>query len=195
MTKKKSKKGEPKTMREAADQAAADERQSKLPITARDVRITRQEIELPHALAETEVEHARGRVMILEVEITALSKEHADLQAEARGIAKTITKKRAEVSKLSAEAHTKVRHILTGVRIEHDFAAAQLRYYRLDRGEIDPVTKERAGELYDTQPMPPEEREEAIFKPTSPDRVVLDDGAAEPAGDADEAVNAKGGDA
>ena len=195
MTKKKSKKGEPKTMREAADQAAADERQSKLPITARDVRITRQEIELPHSLADTEVAHVTAQAMALEVEITRLSKDLADLQTMARGKAKEIAQKRAEVSKLSAEAHTKVRHILTGVRIEHDFAAAQLRYYRLDRGEVDPVTKERTGELYDTQPTPPEEREEAIFKPTSPDRVVLDDGAAEPAGDADEPVNAKGGDA
>lgn len=194
-TTKKSKKGEPKTMREAADQAAADEKQAKLPITARDVRITRQEIELPHALAETEVEHVKGKVMLLEVEITALSKEHADLQTMARGKAKEISQKRADVSKLSAEAHTKTRKLVVGVRVEHDFAAAQLRYYRLDRGEINPETKERVGELYDTQPMPPEEREEAIFKPTSPDRVVLDEGTAEPTGDADEAVNAKGGDA
>lgn len=195
MSTKKSKKDAPKNLREAAEQAAADERQSKLPITARDVRITRQEIELPHALAETEVEHVKGKVMLLEVEITALSKEHADLQTMARGKAKEIAQKRAEVSKLSAEAHTKVRHILTGVRIEHDFGAAQLRYYRLDQGPIDPETKERLGVWYDTQPMSPEEREQAIFKPTSPDRVVLDDDTAEPTGDADEAVNAKGGDA
>lgn len=195
MSKKKNTKGEPKTLREAADQAAADERQAKLPIAARDVAVTREEVELPHALADTEVAHVTAQAMALEVEITRLSKDLADLQTEARGISKTITKKRAEVSKLSDEAHTKTRKLVVGVRVEHDYAAAQLRYYRLDRGEIDPVTKERTGELYDTQPMPAEEREKAIFKPTSPDRVVLDDGTAEPTGDADEAVNAKGGDA
>ena len=93
--------------------------------------------------------------------------------------------------------------ILTGVRVEHDYQAAQLRFFRLDRGPRD------VGELYDTTAMPPDEREKAIFTaPKDAERVVVDE---EPAADESEtppatdariepslvdepAVNAKGGD-
>jgi hypothetical protein len=90
--------------------------------------------------------------------------------------------------------------ILTGVRVEHDYQAAQLRFFRLDRGPRE------VGELYDTTAMPPEEREKAIFTaPKDAERVVVepDDAADEDRAadakqrdeDADDepAVNAKGG--
>lgn len=175
---------DPSGLRAAGKKLAADDAakaQSKLVLDARDIAITREEIELPHKLAETEVTHITAQAMALEVEITALSKDLNDLQTQARGKSKEIEKKRKETSKLAAEAHTKTRMILVGVKVEHDYPAAQLRYYRLDRGPIDPVTKERVGELYDTKAMPPEEREKAIFTaPKDAERVVVDE---EPAAD------------
>lgn len=187
----------------AAGKKLADadaKKQLKLVVNDRDdVPVTREEVELPYALSETEIAHVNGQVMRLEVEITALSKEHSDLQTQARGKSKEIEKKRKEVSKLAAESHTKTRRILTGVRIEHDYQAAQLRFFRLDRGPRD------VGELYDTTAMPPEERERAIFTaPKDAERVVVEDdetqppdatAPTDPAPPADEpAVNAKGGD-
>ena len=187
---------DPSGLRAVGAKLAADEKQAKLPIVSADVAVSREDVELPVALAETEVEHARAQVMALEVEITAHAKDLEALQAEARDKSKTIAKKRREVSKLSTEAHTRVRMLVVPVRIEHDYPRGQVRYYRLDRGVPE------VGELYDTKAMPPEEREKALFKAPPPEeRIDLDDDAEAPAEQSetdasDEPdVNAKGGDA
>ena len=200
-------KADPSGLRAAGAKLAADDakKQMKLVVAARDVPVTREEIELPHALSETEVKHASGMAMQAQGELDSLEGEKAAIAKKLAEKTKEITDKRKEVSKLSAEARTGVRRILVGVRIEHDYQASQLRYYRLDRGPVDPDGT-RKGELYDTKAMPPEEREKAIFTaPKDAERVVVepDDAADEDRAadakqrdeDADDepAVNAKGG--
>ena len=179
----------------AADDAA--KAQSKLVLDARDIAITREERELPQALAQTEVQHVAMGCARLQGEIDQLEADKAKLQKEVGELNKEIGTKHKELSKGSAEVRTGTRMILTGVRVEHDFQAAQLRFYRLDRGPAG------VGELYDTTAMPPEEREKAIFTaPKDAERVVVDDTIAEgePSEDAapgesvaEPAVNAKGG--
>lgn len=160
----------------AEDEAKA--KQSKLVLDARDIAITREEVELPRSLSETEVAHAQAQVMQLEGEIDELTREKERLAKEASEKAKEITKRRKDVSKLAQQSRTRTEMLLTGVRVEHDFQAAQVRYYRLDRGPRD------EGELYDTKAMPPEERERAIFTPPKDaERVVVEEKPA---------VNAKG---
>jgi len=178
-----------------ADDAAA-KAQSKLVLDARDIAITREERELPQALAQTEVQHIAMACARLQGEIDALEADKSKLQKEIGELNKELGTKHKELSKGSAEVRTGTRMILTGVRVEHDYQAAQLRFYRLDRGPRD------VGEHYDTQPMPPEERERAIFTaPKDAERVVVDDETQPPATDAriepsivdEPAVNAKGG--
>lgn len=176
-----------------ADDAAA-KAQSKLAIDARDIAITREERELPQALAQTEVQHVAMACARLQGEIDGLEAAKSKLQKEIAELNKEIGTKHKELSKGSAEVRTGTRMILTGVRVEHDYQAAQLRFYRLDRGPRD------VGELYDTTAMPPEERERAIFTaPKDAERVVIDEDAAPdeppaaPGESVDPPVNAKGG--
>lgn len=177
----------------AADDAA--KAQSKLVLDARDIAITREERELPQALAQTEVQHVAMGCARLQGEIDQLEADKAKLQKEIGDLNKEIAAKHKDLSKGSAEVRTGTRMILTGVRVEHDYQAAQLRFFRLDRGPRD------VGELYDTTAMPPEERERAIFTaPKDAERVVVADeepdatAPTEPPPASDEpAVNAKGG--
>lgn len=183
---------DPSGLRAAGKKLAEDEAakaQSKLPITARDIAITREERELPQALAQTEVQHVAMANARLSGEIDALETDKARLQKQIGDLNKEITAKHKDLSKGSREVLTGTRMIVTGVRVEHDFQAAQLRFFRLDRGPRD------IGELYDTQAMPPEEREKAIFTPPKDaERVVVEepDIATAPT-DPAPAVNAKGG--
>lgn len=195
---------DPSGLRAAGKKLAADDAakaQSKLMIDARDVAITREEIELPQALAATEVQHVAHACARLQGEIDALDANKAKLQKEIGDINKDITAKHKDLSKGSAEVRTGTRMIVTGVRVEHDYQAAQLRFYRLDRGPRD------VGELYDTKAMPADEREKAIFTPPKDaERVVVtEDDAADEDREADRvqrdegandepAVNANGGD-
>jgi len=156
-----------------ADDAAA-KAQSKLVLDARDIAITREERELPHALAETEVKHIAAACAQLQGEIDVHEAEKARLQKQIGEKNKTIAALHKDLSKGSAEVRTGTKLLLVGVRVEHDYQAAQLRFYRLDRGPRD------VGELYDTTAMPPEERERAIFTaPKDAERVVVDDAAAD----------------
>lgn len=192
---------DPSGLRAAGTKLAADDakKQMKLVVDARDVPVTREERELPQALAQTEVQHVAMGCARLQGEIDQLEADKAKLQKEVGELNKEIGTKHKELSKGSAEVRTGTRMILTGVRVEHDFQAAQLRFFRLDRGPAG------VGELYDTKAMPPEEREKAIFTaPKDAERVVVEDGETpppdataptEPPPAADEpAVNAKGGD-
>lgn len=192
---------DPSGLRAAGKKLAADDAakaQSKLVLDARDIAITREERELPQALAQTEVQHVAMGCARLQGEIDQLEADKAKLQKEIGDLNKEIAAKHKDLSKGSAEVRTGTRMILTGVRVEHDYQAAQLRYFRLDRGPRE------IGELYDTQPMPADEREKAIFTaPKDAVRVVVDDTIAEgdPSEDAapgesvdEPAVNAKGGD-
>jgi hypothetical protein len=176
---------------------AAAKAQSKLVLDARDIAITREERELPHALAETEVKHIAAACAQLQGEIDVHEAEKARLQKQIGEKNKTIAALHKDLSKGSAEVRTGTKLLLVGVRVEHDYQAAQLRFYRLDRGPRD------VGELYDTTAMPPEERERAIFTaPKDAERVVVEDDETQPpATDAriepsivdEPAVNAKGG--
>lgn len=163
---------DPSGLRAAGKKLAADEAakaQSKLAINARDVAVTREEIELPHALAETEVRHIANANAQLQGEIDQLEADKAALQKQITEKNKAIATKHKELSKGSAEVRTGTRMLLVGVRIEHDYQAGVLRYHRLDRGARD------VGELYDTKAMDPEEREKAIFTPTNEERIHVED--------------------
>lgn len=167
---------DPSGLRAAGKKLAADDAakaQGKLVLDARDIAITREERELPQALAQTEVQHVAMGCARLQGEIDQLEADKAKLQKEIGDLNKEIAAKHKDLSKGSAEVRTGTRMILTGVRVEHDYQAAQLRFYRLDRGARD------VGELYDTKAMPPEERERAIFTaPKDAERVVVDEDAA-----------------
>lgn len=165
---------DPSGLRAAGKKLEADEAQAKLPITARDIAVTREEIELPQALAQTEVQHVAMACARLQGEIDQLEADKGKLQKEVGELNKEITTKHKELSKGSAEVRTGTRMIRTGVRIEHDYQAAQVRYFRLDRGPRE------VGELYDTKAMDPEEREKAIFTPPKDgERLVVEEGTAE----------------
>ena len=182
-----------------ADDAAA-KAQSKLVLDARDIAITREERELPHALAETEVKHIAAACAQLQGEIDVHEAEKARLQKQIGEKNKTIAALHKDLSKGSAEVRTGTKLLRVGVRIEHDYQAAVVRLFRLDRGPRE------IGELYATEPMDPEERERAIFTaPKDAERVVVDeeppvdenaDRLDRDLADANDepAVNAKGGD-
>ena len=191
---------DPSGLRAAGKKLAADDakKQMKLVVAARDVPVTREERELPQALAQTEVQHVAMGCARLQGEIDQLEADKAKLQKEIADLNKEIAAKHKDLSKGSAEVRTGTRMILTGVRVEHDYQAAQLRFFRLDRGPAS------VGELYDTTAMPADEREKAIFTaPKDAERVVVEDADDDEnadrldrdLADADDepAVNAKGG--
>lgn len=135
---------------------AAPSPQEKIKLDLDDTATTREEIELPRSLADTEVAFISAQTAEAQFKIDL---NEAEIAAYVKPRRKIIAELHKQVSKGSKEVHTKTQHILVQCRVVHDYRLAQVRTYRLDRGDRD------IGELIKTVAMPPEEREKAIFSP------------------------------
>ena len=183
--KKDAKKGgapaDPSGLRAAGAKLAAE--QAKLPISAEDETVERQEAELSTPINSTEVMHlssmlarTQGQIDEAEAEIAAFEEAHRNALKEKK---KALEKLRKEATKLAREVREEARFALVPVRVVKRYTAGQIDFYRLDRkgpGDEERGPEDRIGVLYDSKPMPPEEREKAIFGAVpGGERVVLDE--------------------
>ena len=172
--KKQSAAADPSGLRAAGKKLADDEaakKQGKLPIKGEDKTSERQDIELPTPINATEVQHLSLQLARLQGDVDAKVSEIAATEekhrAELKDLKKSLADMRKEATKTAREIRDEARYTLTPVRIERDFAAGQVRYFRLDPN---------VGTLYDQKAMDPEERNKALFeKPPEGERVTVDD--------------------